>query len=372
MWKDEELEELGPLYFQKETRNFTEWFQDIEKNVREEAQKIYTGVNVKFLTGADKIPDYLRNYFIHMRKQAEDFRISSIRFLRNSCDELSLFSKEISQMTLESLLMKYRFVSEKEKNNLELIFSELYQNNENAKSLLTFQLRPNLSNPSCKEELDGICLNEKTRNEKIMVALDEYNEKLLANCFDKAQDFFKSLVNNYEFLLVFFDNVLLFEDFIRLPGDEEIIKKHDSLKTLLKRKQKGTLIDTSSERSIMKVWPGLLMSSFQIDDKKIEYSINLIQQNDPKGDKNAKNAKKEKELMPEVERIDATREIKSFKTFRQKTVLKDRNSILREYKTKFDEEVNEVKKRFERIRYEELKYQFHWDQKVYKLSNPDS
>jgi len=348
-----------------------EWFQDIEKNVREEAQKIYIGTNIKFLTGTDKIPDYLRNYLINMKKQAEDFRISCVRYLRNSCDEVSQFSKEISQMVMESILYKYRTASNNEKNVLEKVFFDIITENENKKSELTFQLRPNLSNPSCKEELDGVCVKETQRTEKIMTAIEEYKEKLLTNSFVNAQDFFKALVNNYEFLLLFFDNVLLFEDFIRLPGDEEIVKKHDSLKTLLKRKQKGTLIDTSSERSITKVWPGLLVNSFQLGDKKIEYMAPFVQ--DQKNEKNPKkDPKKDKDMPAEADKIEATREIKSFKTFRQKGVLKDRNSCMNDYKKKFDEEVEEVKNRFEKMKYEEMKYQFHWDQKVYKLTNPDS
>ena len=344
---------------------------DIEKNVREESQKIYTGPNTKFLTGTDKIPDYLRNYLINMKKQAEDFRISCVRYLRNSCEETSRFSKETSQMVLESLLLKNRGSSNFEKNLLEKAFSMISQENEQAKYLLTFELRPNLSNPSCKEELDGVSSKEKLRNAKIMLAIDEYQEKLFTNSFEKAQDFFKSSVNNYEFLLLFFDNMLLFEDFIRLPGDEEIVKKHDSLRILLKRKQKGTLIDTSSERSIVKIWPGIMINSFQIGEKKIDY-WGLVQPIEQKNDKNAKNVKKDKESVVENDKLEATREIKSFKTFRQKAVLKDRNLCLNEYRKTFNEEVEEVKNRFEKMKYEELKYQFHWDQKVFKLINPDS
>ena len=50
--------------------------------------------------------------------------------------------------------------------------------------------------------------------------------------------------------MVYYDNLILFEDFEKLPGgsfffisipiiiiiDEEIVKKHDNLRTLLKRK----------------------------------------------------------------------------------------------------------------------------------------
>ena len=212
---------------------------------------------------------------------------------------------------------------------------------------------------------------KKLRNEKIIQTVDEFKEKLIVNSFNKAHDFFKALVNNYEFLLVFFDNMLLFEDFIRLPGDEEIIKKHDSLRTLLKRKQKGTLIDTSSERSIVKIWPGLLLNFFQIGDRKIEYIANLLQPTtEQKTEKGAKNPAK-KENIIEPDKIERTREMKTFKTFRQKAVIKDKNLCVNDYKKKFDEEVEQVKKKFEKIKYEEMKYQFHWDQKVFKLVNPD-
>lgn len=55
------------------------------------------------------------------------------------------------------------------------------------------------------------------------------------------------MLNNFEFLMVYYDNLVLFEDFAKLPGgyffniilfllDEEIVKKHDNLRTLLKRK----------------------------------------------------------------------------------------------------------------------------------------
>lgn len=348
-----------------------EWFVDIEKNVREEAQKIYVGVNVKFLTGADKIPDYLRTYLINMKKQSEDFRISCVRYLRNSCDEISKFSKEISQTVLESVFLKYNWIESNQKNILEGEFAKIFEVNEKTKTDLTFKLRPNLSNPSCKEELDSVCESEQARNQKIMSNFSEYKEKLLENCFGKASDFFKAVINNFEFLLVYFDNFLLFEDFIKLPGDEEIIKKHDSLKTLLKRKQKGTLIDTSSERSISKIWPGILVNSFNIENKKVEYAVASLT-TEAKNEKNTKNIKKEKDVVAEVEKTDeTTREVKSFKTYRQKAAVKYRNAFFENYKKKFDEEVAEIQNRFNKLQYEEQKYQFYWDQKVFKLKNPD-
>jgi golgin subfamily A member 4 len=40
------------------------------------------GEKAKFLTGADKIPDYLRNYFSVMKEKMAEFKINSIRALR--------------------------------------------------------------------------------------------------------------------------------------------------------------------------------------------------------------------------------------------------------------------------------------------------
>ena len=53
---------MGPLYFQKDQKKFIEWVTDIEKVIKEEGQKTYTGDKAKYLTGVDKVPDYLRAY----------------------------------------------------------------------------------------------------------------------------------------------------------------------------------------------------------------------------------------------------------------------------------------------------------------------
>lgn len=84
-----------------------DWVGEIEKNTAIEAQKIYIGDKAKFLNGTDKIPDYLRTYITNNRKNAEEFRISSCRNLRNSCDELSQLSANISEMILNSFHLRF-------------------------------------------------------------------------------------------------------------------------------------------------------------------------------------------------------------------------------------------------------------------------
>ena len=77
--KQEELENLGMLYYQKEDKKFTEWLDLIEDIVKDECKLIYKGEHEKLLTGNDKIPDYLRDYLANMKANAETFRIQSVR-----------------------------------------------------------------------------------------------------------------------------------------------------------------------------------------------------------------------------------------------------------------------------------------------------
>lgn len=62
------------------------------------------------MTGTDKIPDYLRNYIENMNRNMVEFRISSIRELRNLCEELSEFTLKISEMVMLSNKCKFIYL----------------------------------------------------------------------------------------------------------------------------------------------------------------------------------------------------------------------------------------------------------------------
>ena len=51
----------------------------IEKQSKDICAKLYTGELAKFLVGTDKIPEYLSNFLEGMKRQSEDFRLSSVR-----------------------------------------------------------------------------------------------------------------------------------------------------------------------------------------------------------------------------------------------------------------------------------------------------
>ena len=75
----EELALLGSLSEQKDEKIFIKYIEDIEKIISDESRTIYVGDKAKYLTGNDKIPDFLRSYIGAMKKAAEDFRLNSIR-----------------------------------------------------------------------------------------------------------------------------------------------------------------------------------------------------------------------------------------------------------------------------------------------------
>ncbi|KAM3127171.1 hypothetical protein pb186bvf_020726 [Paramecium bursaria] len=149
------------LYYSGE-KKFQEAYLDIEKIIKEEAQKIYAD-KPKFLTGADKIPDYLRAYIENMQRNTVEFRIQAIRELRNSCEELSELSQKISEMVLQSSKLKCLFLLYKYNEEIWSQFKKEDQNQESIKKLHQKQLRPNLGNPQCKPELDELCSRENGR-----------------------------------------------------------------------------------------------------------------------------------------------------------------------------------------------------------------
>lgn len=145
-----------------------EWIQDIENNVKVEAQKLYTDKNVKFLTGTDKIPDYLRTYFEGIRRQMEEFRNSSCRLLRDSCLALSVMAGKVNEMVFESLKRRYLTFSQRENNEKLEKFDSIMREMERTKEKHVTMLRPNLANPACKEEFETLNSKEQERLNKYL------------------------------------------------------------------------------------------------------------------------------------------------------------------------------------------------------------
>lgn len=85
-----------------------------------------------------------------------------------------------------------------------------------------FLLRPNLSNPSIKNELEALLEKEAQRYDKYMDTLEIYKEKSLEAEFHESNSYFKAILHHFEFLLTLYDSMILWEDFVQLPGGRKI------------------------------------------------------------------------------------------------------------------------------------------------------
>ena len=107
---EEELEILGPIGFKNAKEpyvRFPEAIDKIDQMCKDLCQKLYTGDNLKYLEGADKIPHYLAVFLEHMKKQAEDFKINMVRQLRTSAQRLQDLCQEIPKSAFNYLRIRY-------------------------------------------------------------------------------------------------------------------------------------------------------------------------------------------------------------------------------------------------------------------------
>ena len=75
--------------------------------------------------------------------------------------------------------------------------------------------------------------------------------------------FYKAFLNNIRALIKLFDGIIYKENFIMLPGDEIVEKKHKNVKHLMAMAQNTDL----SKRPTRK-YPGLGANKFKIDFEK--------------------------------------------------------------------------------------------------------
>jgi len=149
----------------------------------------------------------------------------------------------------------------------------------------------------------------------------------------------------------------------------------------------GVVIDRTTERCIEKKWAGLALDSFMMT-KGVplpfeEDELNLpaeteVQQKDKgagakgkaapkKEEKKGKDDKGKKPATPDVatqDTVPKTRDVPSFKTFRQKTCYQVRNKMFDEYQKYFDQTVKTISQKFDTLKETELKYEFQWEKSI--------
>jgi golgin subfamily A member 4 len=181
----EELAKLGPLAEQKDEKAFIKFVEDIEKIIGDEARVIYTGDKAKYITGNDKLPDFLRTYIYNMRKNAESFRQECVRNLRESCNRFTSLAGSLADLFFSSLENYYggtqAALSSARKDRLDKINKE----HSSLRGEHLHKLRPNLCHPDCQRDLKQLDEAEQRRQQEFAALLKEerkqFEEEIFAN-----------------------------------------------------------------------------------------------------------------------------------------------------------------------------------------------
>lgn len=169
--RDEELEHLGTIGYKNASASslkFNDAVSEIEKQSKELCQKLYTGDNAKYLTGNDKIPDYLQAYLESMKRQAEEFRINTIRELRESCLSLLSLCEILPKAVFSFLETRFSFTIQNSLQTSEEKYAGFKEEDGEIRGLHLRQFRPNLENPNNHHELLRLNTAEKDRSEKYL------------------------------------------------------------------------------------------------------------------------------------------------------------------------------------------------------------
>jgi hypothetical protein len=97
-------------------------------------------------------------------------------------------------------------------------FRELLEQMDKIKTDSMRKLRPNLANPACNPELNELDSSEKKRLNEFRANMNKTKELILDGQFKTSSSFLTAVLNNFEFLLLYNDSMILEEDFIKLPG----------------------------------------------------------------------------------------------------------------------------------------------------------
>lgn len=184
---EEELEVLGPIGFKNANEpyvRFPEAIVNIESMCKELCQKLYTGDNVKYLVGNDKIPEYLSVFLENMKKQAEGFKIAQVRMLRTSAQRLQGLCAEVPRSLYYYLRVRYSVMIEQKVDTAESAFDRAKEQDAAKKKEHLRLFRPNLENPANKAATQELNAKEQDRTEKYIdvSAASAWPRFLLTRC----------------------------------------------------------------------------------------------------------------------------------------------------------------------------------------------
>lgn len=352
-----EIKHLGIIgTVKEEIKNFSQSVENINNISIEHCQNLYSGDDAQWLVGDKKIPEYLTIYLIGVNSQAEEFRMKSIRYLKDASSEYIKLSNEIPSTVFSYIEEKY---CSRINNLVQTVEREYTTYEREDKALRADHLkkfRPNLANPANAQELDDLNKEAKERTEKFSEIVDDTQVKLVDIELDQSQEFFIVFLNNLRSMLKLH---------IELPQDEIVVKKKLNIKVLTAKYQ-GKDLTTQLTRK----WKGLGPNPFKVDLTKYDAFEDYEQPEEENKEEvekgKAKEGGKKGEVeVPEINEIEEEIEIKN--TPYHKSIIKNRNEYFKRFAERFKESFDRIMEKYDDIREEEENFNEYWDKNLNEL-----
>lgn len=262
-----------------------------------------------------------------------------------------------------------------ETSAVESDYEKKHRVNDGEKKENLRNLRPNLSNPSCKEELDRLDEKVVERFNRFVGVIDATQFELLNLAEGNADVYFKKIENTTKAGLIIYSSLLFHDDFIALPGDDISEKKHMSIKKLMIQKEKEGGYAKGNVRGNMERWKGLPKKAFVIDYKALPEYKTEEPDSEPAKEEVKKEVKKEakKDAKREAKKEEPegdpnfTEELKSMKTAYHKALIKQRNESFKRFQNFFNERVGKYFALYNSHRTPEYKFKESWEKNVAAL-----
>lgn len=208
--------------------------------------------------------------------------------------------------------------------------------------------------------------------------IDETQMNLLEIEQGLSTEFFTAYLNSTRALIKLFDGVIYKEQFIMLPGDEIVEKKHKNIKHLIAMDRNEDM----SKRATRK-FPGLGAPVFKIDfekqfgtayssldgqegeDKEVDTKLSRpgsskMGKRPPsspkKGAKGGRPESPAQSVKSNVEENEISTEVEIQNTLHHKAIIKFRNENYLQFKKRFQLSISDVMTKFDEERKEELRF----------------
>lgn len=203
--KERELLHLSTIGTDQENgKTFSTNVEKLNSMAIEHCQKLYVGEDSKWLVGEKKIPEYLDIYLKGVSQQSEEFRIQSVRYLREACLEYIKLCERIPSTVFSYIEEKYSSKTKSAVDSVEREYNQYEAADKELRSQHLKNFRPNLANPANATELDELNVDAKKRTEKFCEKVDDTQVQLVDLEIDLSKEFYVVYLNNLRSLLTLY------------------------------------------------------------------------------------------------------------------------------------------------------------------------